>query len=382
MEHLPLYRFFEKLRKNENFWLGIADYQALLEVMMHGVHAQPTPLPPSKERLLALCKILWLKPGQDLALFETMYEACWQVEEGNLAPNTDNPSNPKNTPQETPHIKDQRASQQNTKEELDTSSAIDKEGKLPQTPQRIYLNFDQRSGLSKEQPHAEKRHFYFAPNYIPYKKRDIAQVWRSFDQTQTRVPSDRIDIAATLEKKCRLGFLTQLEYHTQKQGKAHLITLIEHKGGIVAFKHFAWAIAQSATQFADIQNEVYFFHHAPHFLPDAQDYCLYRNEQETEYHTLSEALQAFTQAPPVLIISDAGATSNAIDPKRITQTELFLGRLNQLSHKVAWLNPMPQDRWQDTSAAIIQQLVPSFEANLLGLKKALNILKGHPHDSR
>jgi len=379
MENLPLYRFFEKLRKNKSFWLGIADYKVLLEVMMHWVNTQQMPLPPSKEKLLTLCKMLWLKPGQDRVLFESIYETCWQVED---VPSNQDQAAQKPATQENIDTNEQQKPKQAGKE-LPNISEIDTEhNKHAQTPQRIYLNFDQQTGLSKEHPHAEKRHFYFAPNYIPYKKRDIAQVWRSFNQTQTRVPGDRIDIMASLEKKCKLGFLARLEYHTQKQGKARLITLIEHKGGMVAFKNFALAIAQSATEFADIENDVYFFHQAPHYLPQAQDYCLYLSEQETDYQTLDKALQQFTQMPPVLIISDAGATSNAIDPERIRQTELFLERLSRFSHKVAWLNPMPEDRWQDTSAVIIKQLVPSFEASLSGLKKALKILKGHAHDSR
>lgn len=375
MEHLPLYRFFEKLRKNESFWVGVADYATLLEVMMHWVDTQPTPLPPSKEKLLEFCKMLWLKPGQNKGLFEAMYEACWQVGEDNAT-----------TKQESTQKKGEPSNQQKPKQSkmtgLDASQFIKNKDKQGFKHQRIYLNFDQQSGLSKEQPHRDKKHFYFAPHYIPYKKRDIAQVWRSFNPTQTRVPSDQIDIVASVEQKCRQGFLSQLVYHTQKQGKARLITLIEHKGGMVAFKNFALAIAQSAREFADIENEIYFFHHAPHFLPDVQDYCLYLNEQETAYQTLGNLLQQFSQTPPVLIISDAGATTNAIDPERITQTELFLGQLGNFSHKVAWLNPMPEDRWANTSAALIKQLVPSFEANLLGLKKALNILKGHAHDSR
>ena len=43
---------------------------------------------------------------------------------------------------------------------------------------------------------------------------------------------------------------------------------------------------------------------------------------------------------------------------------------------MAWLNPMPQERWAGTTAEAIAQQVPMFEFNRAGLEQAIGALRG------
>jgi len=46
------------------------------------------------------------------------------------------------------------------------------------------------------------------------------------------------------------------------------------------------------------------------------------------------------------------------------------------THRIAWLNPMPAERWKGTSAEDIAQRVAMFEMNEGGIKNAVDYLKG------
>ncbi len=55
-----------------------------------------------------------------------------------------------------------------------------------------------------------------------------------------------------------------------------------------------------------------------------------------------------------IILSDAGASSPLFHPERVTGTGKFLARLLPCMREVLWLNPLPSERWVDTTAALTQ----------------------------
>jgi uncharacterized protein len=56
----------------------------------------------------------------------------------------------------------------------------------------------------------------------------------------------------------------------------------------------------------------------------------------------------------VIIVSDGGASSPLYHQERVTGTGKFLERLLPCGREVLWLNPLPPERWIDTTAALIQ----------------------------
>lgn len=77
-----------------------------------------------------------------------------------------------------------------------------------------------------------------------------------------------------------------------------------------------------------------------------------------------------------MIFSDAGAARNRYSYDRVEKTRVFLRRLYQSVRYVAWLNPMPVDRWPNTSAAAIARSVPMFDVSRRGMQDAISVLRG------
>jgi uncharacterized protein with von Willebrand factor type A (vWA) domain len=115
---------------------------------------------------------------------------------------------------------------------------------------------------------------------------------------------------------------------------------------------------------------VYYFHNCP------QGY-LYRDPQGVEGVPIANV---FKQLQPrvagVLIISDGGAIRGNCNARREEQTRQFLTRARQVTRKIAWLNPLPPQRWTKTTAAAIARQVPMFEFDRSGLERAVTVLRG------
>ncbi|MGK7895404.1 MAG: hypothetical protein AB4372_17730 [Xenococcus sp. (in: cyanobacteria)] len=78
-----------------------------------------------------------------------------------------------------------------------------------------------------------------------------------------------------------------------------------------------------------------------------------------------------------MIFSDAGALRGGLSPKRINLTTAFLEQLRQEVRYLAWLNPMPKERWQGTSAEEIARNVGMFEVSREGFQQAMDRLRGY-----
>ena len=78
----------------------------------------------------------------------------------------------------------------------------------------------------------------------------------------------------------------------------------------------------------------------------------------------------------VLIFSDAGAARGGYNRERVELTGEFLQEVRRAVRYVAWINPMPESRWDGTTAGEIAELVPMFEITRRGLQGAIAILRG------
>jgi uncharacterized protein with von Willebrand factor type A (vWA) domain len=390
MENLPLYHLFKQLQQNENFWVGIDDYTVFLELMMHEVQSQELNYLLSKTKILQLCKLLWFKPHQNERLFEQFFEESWKItiftqEDLNPQPPIEEkpPIDEPTPPNDKNDDQNQRPDKVEPKDDNKNNNQNKEDSRLekPDPNTKIYLSTaeqgktDQPIGKPKDD---NKKYFHFVKNYVPFQKRNIGQVWRFLQRPQEIGWSDEIDIPKTIESIYRKGYLEKPMLKAKRQNTAQLITFIEHQGGMVAFKNLAIALANSAKESAGIDNRIYFFQTIPHQITIDQrfDYCLYTNPSETDFEFLADIMSKKGKKTPVLIISEAGAVSNYLDVERLAKTEKFLAELRVYTPKIAWLNPMPDDRWAGNSAQKIAEMLPMYEANIAGLKKALKILRG------
>jgi hypothetical protein len=72
-----------------------------------------------------------------------------------------------------------------------------------------------------------------------------------------------------------------------------------------------------------------------------------------------------------LTLSDGGAARGGLNPERTLRTRQFFDRLEPCVRRLAWLNPLPPERWLGTSAEEISEFVEMFPLDRDGVKAAL-----------
>jgi hypothetical protein len=105
---------------------------------------------------------------------------------------------------------------------------------------------------------------------------------------------------------------------------------------------------------------------------------VYDDPSLTEPRALDGILSSVTSATAVLVISDAGAARRQFDITRLLDSVALIKALRTGSAGVAWLNPVPRDRWSRTTAGQMARYVPMFALNRPGLYQAVDVLRGRP----
>lgn len=384
LSYFPVYNFFRALQSHNGFDLGIGEYNILISVLSED--KEMTYLS-DKAKMLKLCRLLWLKPNQNSSLFDKLFEQSFSNIPSDVPETYDEPAETEtnnNVPREkveTPEqLKNDKTSQNDDKNVTPTTLTENNSTKEADKIPTLYLNFeegqgdDERSNNDKEY----KKNFTFIKNLTPFKQRELTLAWRYFNiKVEDNNFSHSIDINKTIENYVQQGYLLKPTYKQKAKNKATLITLVDHRGSMVAFKNVAIDIINAAQE-NHISNKVYFFKNLPqkYLRGDEEgEMYVYENQGSTFHKSLKKVLVESPDAS-ILIISDAGTARGKYNINRIEATEDFLTTLYQATTKIAWLNPMPEDRWDLSSAYIIREMVDMFEANKDGLLKAINVLRG------
>ncbi len=385
MPPLPLYRFFQALRK-ANFALGVSDYGLLLEALNGGFGLK------SETDLLRLCRTLWFKPGQSWELFqEQFYQALADAKQTPL------PEPSPSTPEENDPAFQTKQQEDNPIEEgedpLDDQSSFESETENSATEEEdtptegnfVHLSIASSAELAGEnlqtkeqlQSQLQAQSFIFQGRYQAISNRQLTQSWRYLpDRTEDR-PSDEIDIKATVENIAKSGRLEKIAFHKQKVGLARLLLLIDYEGSMVAFHELAQQVLASAPQTEGKAPNVLYFHD----VPGPQ---LFHDVDQTKAYQIQSLIPLYRHRKAgILIISDGGAARGRYDRQRIIQTEKALHQLKAIGQHIVWLNPVPRSRWEGTSAEYIDKLLlPMYEVSELGMQQAINALRGKTNRSQ
>ena len=205
---------------------------------------------------------------------------------------------------------------------------------------------------------------------FPLTRRYMAYAWRSLRNTAADGKQDVLDVATTVSKVANQGFFLAPVYKRRIVNRAHLVLLIDRKGSMSPFHRFAKDLIDSAQTESKIQTvDVYYFHNIPAT-------SIYRDPFLTEPIALNEAIAAWDRDTKILIVSDAGAARGLRLMERIQSTIEFLLTIKQATNLIAWLNPMPQERWVGSSAKIIANVLPMLPMDRDGLCRAIEVLQG------
>ncbi|MBN3995195.1 MAG: VWA domain-containing protein [Nostoc sp. NMS2] len=208
-------------------------------------------------------------------------------------------------------------------------------------------------------------------NDLPVTHRQMKQGWRYLRQFSREGPPIELDMEATIQQVAQYGVLLNPVLVPRRTNRIELLLLIDQDGSMVPFHHLSQELADTALRGGRFSRvRVYYFHNCP-------DEYLYRDRYHLEAESIDDCLSNLPKTRTVcLIFSDAGAARGGFSSRRRRLTKFFLKELRQYVRYTTWLNPVPRDRWETTTAHDIAALVPMFEVNRQEFYRAINVLRG------
>jgi uncharacterized protein with von Willebrand factor type A (vWA) domain len=221
--------------------------------------------------------------------------------------------------------------------------------------------------------------------YLPVSPRQMRQAWRRLRRMERRGPRTEPDLDATLAQIARDGVFLGPALVARRTNVERLLLLVDRHGSMTPFQVVTRRLAETARRGGRLAHVgVWYFNNTPFELEAGL--AVHPEGPGSELVLLRDVLSAGARAVTgALIVSDAGAARRNYATERIEATRRFLGELRAQLRRVAWINPVPRDRWPGTSAQVIRALVPMFEADRAGLDAALRVLRGRrpqPHGGR
>ena len=210
----------------------------------------------------------------------------------------------------------------------------------------------------------------------PVTFRQMKQGWRYMrNLVREGIPTE-LDLQATVQQISQQGFLICPILTPRRKNQLSLMLLIDRDGSMVPFHHLSQGLIRTACQGGRFnQVHIYYFHNCPSDYLHEDPYHLKAVSVETCLEQLSGERMV------CLIFSDAGAARGGLNARRRRRTKFFLKQLQEFIACTVWLNPVPRNRWQNTTAANIANFVPMFATNPQDFYRAIDALRGRYHIS-
>jgi len=206
--------------------------------------------------------------------------------------------------------------------------------------------------------------------YTPISRLSMTYMWRYLRRPVADGPANVLDIEATIEQVAHQGFFLTPVYRRWQSNHAHLMFLIDQNGSMSPFHSVVKDLVDTACEETSIkQVDVFYFH-------NVFDDRIYKDDHLTSWMTVDDAVRHCTANTSILIVSDAGAARGYRNNARLQTSRRMIIRLQQSTDLIAWLNPMPRDRWIDSSAELIANEIQMFELDTYGFSSAVDVLQG------
>lgn len=342
-------RLFRRVRKR--FDLGMQEYLTALDAVKGGWGDSP-------DHLRQILPLLWCHSLAEQGEFALIWESEMAATKEPIASKSDKPQGKSSRKDDPPPL------------------PPTPEPEIPIAPSTSSTNFAPLPVRSptltlEEEPSDLQLHF-------PASRRSMTYTWRYLRRLVADGSVTVLDIEATVEQAARQGFYLAPVYRRREVNHAHLILLIDQDGSMMPFHRFTRDLVETAQDQESSLIEalgVYYFHNVP---TDE----IYQDPHCTKPVPFSEVLATCDDDTSVLIVSDAGAVRGYRRMERVRATTDFLMQIKQRSRLVSWLNPMPTERWESTSAEIIAYLVQMQPMDDTGLSQAIDVVRGQALSNR
>ncbi|MEM7034702.1 MAG: hypothetical protein AAF629_34500 [Chloroflexota bacterium] len=392
LSELPLFDLFNALRQ-AGLPLGIDDYQVALKAIQAGFGLV------DQEALAHLCRALWIKSEEDFPLFNYHFEQAIAKSAKQIKAEISDTISPIKSTEKLSTSPSTTAGKTavETKNELSFTQPPVDEAVPAQTLPDIDIELETiaqeevpemtllRMG---ETPFADRQtatRILLKAAYFDLTEREMKQGWRYLRRMVRQGIPTELDVPSTIRNAAREGFVNPV-LRPRRVNKANLIFLIDRLGSMVPFHMLGEQMVKTMREAGRLGlSQVYYFHDVPPMGPRQnskslqREHLLFRQEAIINVIPLRDIMADFNPLQTtVLIFSDAGAARGRKDTERVEATTHFLGELAYLNlHHIAWLNPMPQVRWENTTAETIARLVPMMPSTRKGFYQAIDVLRGH-----
>ena len=365
-DELPLLKLFTSLRES-GLTLGIDEYHLLLQAWQAGFGLG------DKESLARVCQTLWVKSSEEEHLFKYHFNRL--IEESQFPALSEQNLPKSNTVK--PKVKLGTDIISDDVESPDSSKITQKSSAAGSSEIQDEVQVAEAIKLAAEPEKSPDNRFLESDEFFPITRRQMKQSWRYLRRLIREGSRTELDIEATAYQIARQGQLLELVMVPERRNQVELMLLIDRRGSMVPFHLLAKRLAQTAQQGGRLgEANIYYFHNFPH-------QCLYQDIFHQKPEKITDLfIRLHSERSVVLVFSDAGAARGSMNPKRLGSTLVFLAQLKRYARRIAWLNPMPKERWSGSTAKEIARHIPMFEVNRRGLDSVVATLRGRRNSSQ
>ncbi len=381
---LPLLEIFIRLRRN--FQIGTQEYLVALDALSKGFG--------SRKSFIFMCQTIWAKTKDEQEQVAEIINAFLPDELtehefdkliSQLKPSTETrqkdevpetrQSTENNKPVEVSESKPVKPPEKDKPDKPPEDKSQNKSGQEAQNVSDSFSSWTETTPYGVNIGDAEIQNFQLDPNLdfigsLPITRRQMKRAWRYYRRMRRTGPPVELDIRKTISQMHRTGTITKLVLIPRRCNMAHILILKDEGGSMTPFRYITRELLDSAIRSGIARVSIFYFHNVPgnHVFDDP----MLRSQK-----TVNEAVGTFTNQG-VLIISDAGSARGGYDMDRAEDTLRFIQIIRRVTLNIAWLNPTPRDRWEDTTADLIRNKceIPMFTLDRAGLDQAVDVLRG------
>ncbi|MFY7884018.1 MAG: hypothetical protein ACOVOV_04145 [Dolichospermum sp.] len=338
---LLLLDLFQELRK-AGMALTLEQYDLLRKAVTQGYGLG------GWQDIKRVCRLLWVKPcpKYDGKIFDLTFERYIQQHHDKmpiLKPQPDlEPPKPKKPPSNLPQIPPRMKSPSTEKQGKGQVPAAVETRTTPNPEKPVSTPFeDVKKG----------KEFHFKPTDFPIQLQDVQVSWRLLRQAKQVGLDYELDLEATLVQIEQEGIFSNVVMRPVRTRRAELLLLIDDSSAMIPFFPALDPFIQAIKEARITPARIYRFTSYP-------DEYLYHWHHPTQAEPLTSLLPKLHRHRTVaLIFSDAGAATATYSQERIQGISKFLTALSPCVRQIIWLNPLPSQRWEQTSAWTIDAVL-------------------------
>jgi uncharacterized protein len=349
--------------------LGVTDYLDAVRVLRGQVSQNDVERVCTRESLRRVCEVLWARSPDEVRLvnriFDTieppsredlvLFEAAVDVSTHSTSGEMDDPS---------------RASLAGVPQGGAAGGASETNG-----ARSVEIAFDAAAdagGVPLPDPALPPRP---AGTYVLHPQtvlpaRVLAVLWRRYRRMARFGPRTELDFDATIAEFTRRGFIDRPAMRARRINRARLLILADASPSMAPWRPFLDALEQSVRLSRVPGAEMWYFGNVPRR-------SLFASADLMNPSPLGTVLQRFSGAG-LLVVSDLGAARGFFNRLRVTPTRDFLDGANRRMRAVVWVNPLPRDRWERTTAGALAdtRAVTFLPLDLSSMIRAVDVLRG------